>query len=159
MAGIVQTKNPTTVIATKYDNLGLIPIKTGQITIVTDRGMVCLDGGEGRSFMHGIEMINFDDDRRALENPIENKMYFVLETGIFWTYQHEAWVKLTHKPEEVTYIGMSLPEKGRSGVLYADRVKKELSVWDEDQQVYDLIANYCDLTACTDSDILAMFNN
>lgn len=159
MPEIVQTKNPTTVIATVYDKIGSIPVKTGQIVIATDRGMVCLDGGEGRSFMHGVESIDTDYERRTLENPIKNKIYFVLETGIFWTYQNDSWIKLTHKPEEVMYIGVSLPETGKEGVFYADRTKKELSVWDDAEQAYDIIANYCDLSLTTDSDILALFNN
>lgn len=159
MAGFVQTDAPITVIATIYDKISTIAPTDGQIIIATDRGLVCIDNGGERSFMHGIECINWDAERLRKTDPVENKIYFVLDTAIFWTYQGGEWKQLTHKPEEVVYIGMALPETGKEGVLYADRSAKNIAVWDDSIKAYDNVANYCDLSLAAKADVLKMFNN
>lgn len=158
MADFVQTNTPISVIATTFEKIGTIAPVPGQFTIATDRGLVCFDDLDGkRSFMHGIETIDWDAERKEMVSPVENKIYFVLDTAIFWSYQNGTWVQLTHKPEEVVYIGVALPEVGKEGVLYADKAAKSIAVWDESERTYSPVANYCELAS--ESDILEMFNN
>lgn len=157
MADFVQTDDPISVIATTFDKIGTIPPANGQITIATDRGLVAFDLGGSRSFIHGIKTIDWDAERRNMEDPVENQIYFVLDTAIFWRYLSGEWEQLTHKPEEVVYIGVTLPEVGKEGVLYADRGTKSIAVWDDSEKIYDHVANYCELSYAKEADILGMF--
>lgn len=158
MADFVQTNNPITVVATTYKKIGTVVPTDGQITIATDRGLVCFDDNGKRSFMHSIDVIDWDAERLSKTDPVEDRIYFVLETAIFWTYQGGEWKQLTHKPEEVVYIGVSLPEVGKEGVLYADKTAKGIAVWDESSRAYNVVANYCELSTATEADVLEMFN-
>lgn len=157
MAELVRTNDPVSVIATTYSKVGLLPIIDGQIVFATDKGMACFDFDGKRTFIHSIEMIEKEADRSALLAPITDKIYFVLDTAIFWIYCEDgSWKQLTNPPEETIYIGESLPSVGTSNVLYADKSKKSIVVWDEVEQEYSPVANYCELA--TEADILAMFN-
>lgn len=158
MADFVQTNSPITVIATTYKKIGTIPPVDGQFTIATDRGLVCFDNAGKRSFMHGIETIDWDAERVTKTDPVEDKIYFVLDTAIFWTYQGGEWKPLTHKPEDVVYIGLTLPESGKEGTLYVDRETKNIAVWDNSMNGYDKVANYCEVSPATHEDILEMFS-
>lgn len=158
MADFVQTNTPISVVATTFEKIGTIAPVAGQFTIATDRGLVCFDDlGGKRSFMHGIETIDWDPERKNMESPVENKIYFVLDTAIFWSYQNGAWTQLTHKPEEVVYIGVGLPDVGKEGVLYTNKEAKSIAVWDEEEKHYEPVANYCELAS--ESDVLKMFDN
>lgn len=157
MADFVQTNDPISVIATTYEKIGTIEPVNGQITIATDRGLVVFDMNGTRSFVHGIKTIDWDASRKSMEDPVENQIYFVLDTAIFWRFINGAWEQLTHKPEEVVYIGVSLPETGNEGVLYADRGTKSIAVWDDSTKSYDKVANYCELEIVPEAKILELF--
>lgn len=157
MADLVRTNDVVSVIATTYSKLGLLPAVDGQIIFATDQGMACFDFDGKRSFIHSIEMIDKESDRTALLAPITNKVYFVLDTAIFWIYTSTGeWKQLTNKPEEIVCIGTSLPDVGNSSTLYVDKSNKSIAVWDDDVKDYTPVSNYCELAK--ESDIVSMFN-
>lgn len=155
MADLVVTSNPVSVIATTYSNLGSLPPKDGQMIFVKDKGMILFDYNGKRTFYHDIENIDSEANRKAMLAPIDKKFYFVLDTAILWVYIDDTWKQLTHNPEEILYIGITLPETGEVGRLYVDRSNKKMAVWNNITNKYEEVANYSD--TATESDIIALF--
>lgn len=155
MADLVVTNNPVSVIVTTYSNLGTLPPKDGQMILVKDKGMSVFDYDGKRTFYHDIEIINSEANRKAMLAPIDKKFYFVLDTAILWVYIDNAWKQLTHNPEEILYIGITLPEIGEVGRLYVDRSNKRMAVWNDTTNKYEDVANYSG--TATESDIIALF--
>ena len=155
MADLVRTENAVSVIVTTYTNLGTLPPKDGQMIFTKDKGMLVFDYNGKRTFYHDIEYIDTEAGRKAMLAPVDKKFYFVLDTAILWIYKDGDWKKLTHDPEEVLYIGVSLPDTGEIGRLYVDRSNKRMAVWNETTNKYEEVANYCG--TATESDVLALF--
>lgn len=140
----VKSENPVKVVATDREHVGSIVPTDGQIVLVQDAAMVCFDYDGKRTFYHDIITLDTEAERVALENPIDGKVYFIIDTAILWSYNNE-WKQLTNKPEDIVCIGVDLPELGKGGTLYVDTTERGISVWDEDAHSYKCVANWCDV--------------
>ena len=76
-------------------------IKDGQLTFVRDKQMITLDFGGIRTVYNQIEEISTDAVRTAMLAPITGRYYFVVETGVLWTYQN-GWVQITTAPNDIS---------------------------------------------------------
>lgn len=137
-----QTTYPIlSVCATVGNRLSDIAIKDGQLIFVQDKHKIALDYGSKRVFYNQIIEISTDKERLSLVTPTVGSYYFVIDTAILWTYQESGWVRITTPPQEVLFIGTELPEFGSVQTLYVDKVKKEISIWDEIASQYIVVAD------------------
>lgn len=132
-----------TVIATTSSRVKELPIANGQLIFCQDKGRIAFDFNDKRKFYNQITEIDTEYERLALSEP-DFGYYFVIETAVLW-YYGEEWVQITDapEPENVMFIGVELPELGqaKTGVLYVNKAEKEISVWDEDTQMYITVAD------------------
>lgn len=89
------------VCATVGSKLSDLVIKDGQLIFVQDKHKIALDFNGKRTFYNQIEELATDDVRTAMLAPIKGTFYFVLDTGILWTYQND-WIQITTPPKDVT---------------------------------------------------------
>lgn len=150
----VKSDNPVKVVATDREHVGTVVPTNGQIVLVQDAAMVCFDYDGKRTFYHDIITLDTEAERTALDNPIDGKFYFVIDTAILWNYNKE-WKQLTNKPKDIVCIGVELPELGKAGTLYVDTTNKGISVWDEKSHTYEGVANWCDVAS--DSELEDLF--
>jgi hypothetical protein len=134
------TKNVLSLIATNSSKLRDVVIKNGQLIFIKDLGRIALDFNNTRTFYNQIVELNTEGERLGLKSPL-NGYYFVIDEACLWFYNGE-WVQITHKPEEVVFIGVELPQLGQKNKLYVDVDDKEISVWDEDSNKYITVSNY-----------------
>lgn len=95
------TKPVLSVCATVGSKLSDLVIKDGQLIFVQDKHKIALDFNGKRTFYNQIEELATEDARTAMLAPIKGAFYFVLDTGILWTYQSD-WVQITTPPKDVT---------------------------------------------------------
>lgn len=143
------------VLATVGSKLSDLAIKDGQLVFVQDKHKVALDYNGKRVFYNQIQELATEQDRQAILAPVTGLYYFVISTAVLWTYQG-SWIQITTPPEEIIFIGVTLPELGSSKTLYVNKEKKEISVWDEAAASYVIVANKT--TEMTAEDIDALFN-
>ena len=76
-----------------------------------------------------------------MTNPKDGLFYFVIGTCALWFYS-EKWIRITTPPEEIVFIGTSIPELGSENTLYVNKKNGEESilVWDVETQSYIFIA-------------------
>ena len=67
--------------------------------------------------------------------PVNERFYFVIETAVLWYYNDE-WVRVTTPPEDIIYIGDSLPGSGNNKSLYVNKANKNISIWDNEKSEY-----------------------
>lgn len=139
------------VIGTVSSRLPDLPIKDGQIVFVKDKKKVALDLDGERTFYN--EIITFDNDNERLDllAPINGCFYFVVKTAVLWTYQNK-WIQITTSPEEVVFFGTEIPELGKANILYVNKNKKNISVWDNDTNSYVVVGEAVDLVTNDDID-------
>ena len=157
MAENINTNNALAVLslcATTSDRLKDISIKNGQLIFVHNTGTIAMDLYGKRTFYNQIIELETEQERRNLAEAINGKYYFVIEDGVFWRY-FNGWIQLTTKPEEIVFIGTALPELGQAKTLYVNKIEREISVWDEQDQDYISISNYTG--TLSSEDVLAMF--
>lgn len=151
----VTTKSILSVCATVASRLPDLVIKNGQLIFVQDKQMIALDYNGKRVFYNQINVLETEEDRLAILAPVSGLFYFVIKTAVFWTYQND-WVQVTTPPKEVLFIGTELPELGAGNTLYVDTANKEISVWDNKQSAYVVVA---DATGkISESEIDSLFN-
>lgn len=144
------------VCATTASRLSDLAIKNGQLIFVQDRHKIALDFKDKRVFYNSITEINTEEERSVLPSPVNGIYYFVIDTAVLWTYQNDEWIQITTSPQEVVFIGTELPGLGSNRILYVNKQDKNISIWDENVQSYDIVA---DVTQpIPDEDILALFN-
>lgn len=148
------TKTILSVCATTKGRLPDLSFKNGQLIFVQDTQRIALDFGGKRKFYNQIEELNTEEERVALEEPVNGSFYFVINTAVLWTYQNK-WIQLTTPPEEILFIGTDvMPELGSSRTLYISKTNKEIYVWDADTNQYITVANCNEYIVNNDIDIL-----
>ena len=153
---MAETKQILSICATTSDRVSDLVIKDGQLIFVHDLGRLALDYKGKRTFYNQVIELDTDIERTNLENPVNGKYYFVINTAVFWRY-FNGWQQLTSSPEEVLFIGTELPELGQANKIYVDKDDKEISVWDEEAEVYVPVANYTESISI--DEIKNLFNN
>ena len=153
---MAETKQILSICATTSDRVSDLVIKDGQLIFVHDLGRLALDYKGKRTFYNQVIELDTDIERTNLENPVNGKYYFVINTAVFWRY-FNGWQQLTSSPEEVLFIGTELPELGQANKIYVDKDDKEISVWDEDAEVYVPVANYTE--SISEETIKTLFNS
>ena len=98
----------TTPILSAYATYGSrvsdLAIRDGQLIYVQDKRMIALDFGGKRIYYTQIEELTTEQARTSLLAPIAGLFYFVVETGVLWTYRND-WVQITMAPDAIkTYI-------------------------------------------------------
>lgn len=140
------------VCATIGSKLPDLVIKDGQLIFVRDKHKIALDYNGKRVFYNQIEELDTDQDRLSILAPVAGQYYFVISTAVLWTYQN-GWIQVTVPPEEIVCIGTELPELGSGKTLY---VKKTggISIWDEDTESYQVVADKNEYASESDIDSL-----
>ena len=141
------------VIGTVAKKLPDLPIQDGQIIFVKDKKKVALDLNGKRTFYNEIVTFDTAQERQDLLAPINGCFYFVINTAVLWFYQ-DKWVQITTTPEEVVFFGTEVPELGKGNVLYVNKSKQNISVWDEDSSSYVIVGEATGFIANEDIDKL-----
>lgn len=132
--------NIFSVIATVGSKVSDLAIKDGQLIFVQDKHKIALDFGGKRVFYNEIFELETESARASLLAPITGAYYFVIETAVLWTYRN-GWVRITTPPEEIVFIGTEMPELGSKKTLYVDTANNSISVWDETNGTYVVVAD------------------
>lgn len=148
-------KSILSVIATNASQLKDIPIKNGQLTFVKDKKLIALDLNNKRIFYNQIEILNTEEERLSILAPINGLFYFVISTAVLWTYTNK-WIQITTPPNEVIFIGVTLPNLGSENTLYVNTNQKNISVWNNEIKKYEIVADKTE--KITTDDILHLFN-
>lgn len=141
------------VCATVGSKLSSLVIKDAQLIFVQDKHKIALDYNGKRVFYNQIQELATEQDRTSILAPVTGSYYFVISTAVLWTYQN-GWIRLTTPPEEIVFIGVTLPELGSKKTLYVDTAKKEISVWDESAATYVVVADKTEEMTAEDIDAL-----
>lgn len=144
------------VIATSSSKIRDLVIKNGQLIFIQDLKRIAFDFNNKRVFYNQITTLSSEYERLSLDSPLSG-YYFCIETAVLWYYDSD-WIQMTTQPDEdaIVFIGVELPELGKKNILYTDTFKKEISVWDETENNYIVIADYTN--DVTDEDIENLFN-
>lgn len=129
------TKPVLSIRATVGSKLPDLVIEDGQLIFVQDKHKIALDFGGKRTFYNQIEELATDNTRTAILAPIKGAFYFVLDTGILWTYQND-WVQITTPPKDVT----AFPLDTR---CHFDSLDKAKAAAAEATEVGDTSSIYC----------------
>lgn len=139
---MADTLNPImSVISTTASRLPELSIKNGQLIFVKDSQKVALDIGDKRTFYNEVNILQTELERQSLLAPISGLFYFVIESAVLWTYQ-TGWIQITTPPEDIVFIGTSLPELGSNKTLYVDTENKNIQIWNSGSSKYDIVADY-----------------
>lgn len=136
----MDTKPILSVIGTVKSRLPDLSIKNGQLIFIQDSPTIALDINGKRTFYNEIITIETEEQRQSILAPISGTYYFVIETAVLWTY-HSKWIQVTTPPEDIVFIGLDLPQLGKSKTLYVDRKNCSISVWDDNDRSYQIIAD------------------
>lgn len=148
------TKTILSVCATTSSKLKDLVIKNGQLVFVHDNNKIALDFGGKRTFYNQITELNTDDERQAILAPITGQYYFIIDTAVLWTY-NGGWIQLTTPPNEIVFIGTEFPELGSKKTLYINKLEKNISIWDDLENKYIIVADHNE--EASDEDIFALF--
>ena len=154
MADTTTPKSIMSLIATSSSRVRDLPIKDGQLIFIRDLGRIAFDFKGDRVFYNQIVELSTEAERLALESPLGG-YYFVIDRACLWLYK-DKWIQITDKPDEVVFIGVELPELGQQNKIYVDVDDREISIWDEDNDVYVPVSNYTQ--EVSDEDILGLFD-
>lgn len=114
-------------IATVNSKLSDLEVKDGQLIFVQDKNTIALDFGGKRRFYKQIEELSTEDSRASLLAPVTGQYYFVVETGVMWTYQN-GWVQITTTPSDVKNYADSVASIAASDAqAYADEIGKRVT--------------------------------
>lgn len=114
-------------IATVNSKLSDLEVKNGQLIFVQDKNTIALDFGGKRRFYKQIEELSTEDSRASLLAPVTGQYYFVVETGVIWTYQN-GWVQITTTPSDVKNYADSVASTAASDAqAYADEIGKRVT--------------------------------
>lgn len=128
------------VVATTASRLPDLSIKNGQLIFIKDSQKVALDFNDRRTFYNQIVVLQTEHERTSLLAPIAGLFYFVIESAVLWTYQ-SSWIQITTPPNDIVFIGASLPELGSNRTLYVDTTNKNILIWDDNLSKYDVVAD------------------
>ena len=147
-------KTIMSVVATTASRLPDLSIKNGQLIFVKDSQKVALDFNDKRTFYNQIVVLQTDLERQSLLAPISGLFYFVIDTAVLWHYE-QTWIQITASPNEIVYIGVSLPELGSANTLYVNASLNNVSIWDDDTKKYQIVADKTDVIS--DDEISKLF--
>lgn len=142
------------VVATVASRLPDLSIKDGQLTFCQDKKKIAFDYKGKRVFYNQVVTLETEQERKDILAPIEELFYFVLGTATLWTYKN-GWIQLTTPPEEIVFIGITLPALGSEKTLYVNKTEKNISVWDKEQSQYVIVGEQ--ITSISEDDISSLF--
>lgn len=140
-------------IYTTAKRLSDLPIKNGQLIFLQDRQRIALDFNDKRIFYNEISLLQTDEERTNLKEPIPGSFYFIIETAVLWAYESH-WIQLTTQPDDILFIGETLPEFGESKKVFINTQQKNISVWDEIENQYSIVADKTNSVSTDDIDKL-----
>ena len=146
------------IVADHASKLSDLAIGHKQIIFIEDKRKIALDFEGKRTFYNHVEVLKTENERKELATPESGLFYFVIGTATLWFY-NEKWIRVTAPPEEIVFIGTSLPELGSENTLYVNKKNGEegIFVWDVETQSYIFIAGKA--KAISLSKIGNLFNN
>lgn len=156
-------KASMSVIVTTSEKLSSLLIKNGQLVFVKDKHRIAFDFNDKRTFYNQITELETDYERTSISSPSDG-YYFVIDTAVLWRYC-DGWTQITSKPDDIVFIGTELPELGlaKEKILYVNKTKMEISVYDKAADSYVVVANKTDgsggepIDTATTDDIDALF--
>jgi hypothetical protein len=156
MADTTNKNNGLVLIATTSSRIKDLTIKNNQLIFIQDLGRIAFDFKDKRVFYNQIVELATEEDRLALNQPL-NGYYFVIDTGVLWSYKDE-WIQITDKPKEIVFVGVSLPALGQANKIYAtvESGNEHISVWNEGLGCYVVVADKTQ--EASEDDILSLFN-
>ena len=123
------------------DNLADVERKDGQLIFIRDQHQIALDYNNTRTLYSGVIELYSDYARLTLANPIVGATYFVTTTNIWWLYRRTGWQKLTVSRSDVISIVTEYPVFGDAGLLYVNKLTREIAVWDNTLNNYLIVGN------------------
>lgn len=148
------------VIVTTSSRLSDLIIKNGQLIFIKDKCRIALDFNDKRTFYNQITELDTDYERKSLPSP-STGYYFVIETAVLWFYQ-DGWVQVTMRPDDIIFVGAELPALGQEKKIYINKKKKEISIYDNEEDNYIIVADKTDdmdnlINTVTEDDINSLF--
>lgn len=141
-------------IGTVASKLPDLSIKNGQLIFIQDSQKIALDFNDKRVFYNQVVILQKESDREAILAPINELFYFVVDTAVLWMY-HNEWVQITSQPENIVFIGTTLPELGSAKTLYVNKEEQNISIWDPESSEYIVVGNT--YSPISNNDILSLF--
>jgi len=132
---------PFDVFAQNVAMLNTIPVVNGQMIFIKDTKQIAVDMDGVRAVYGGVIELGSEYERLTLSNPIVGATYYVPSTKGLWLYRQLGWEALTHDVNTFLYIDVEMPEAGQENILYVDKLKREISVWDENLRAFVTVAN------------------
>lgn len=144
------------VVADQSSKLSDFAIGDKQIIFLQDKKKLALDYNGKRTFYNQIEILQTDNERVSLEDPIYGSFYFVIGTGSLWFYE-DKWSPITSSPKEIIFIGDVLPEIGIENTIYINKEEDNeyVAIWDNENKRYRTIAKNHDVIS--EEDIASLF--
>lgn len=146
----------TVVVADVESKLSDFAIKDKQLIFLKEKRKIALDFNGKRTFYNQIEILQTDNERQTLKDPEVGLFYFVIGTATLWFYNSE-WICITSPPQEIVFMGETLPELGSENTLYVNTEEKTISVWDVEKQSYDIVANKTEYEFASEEEISSLF--
>lgn len=87
-----------TTIGSKVSDMA---VKDGQLIFVRDKHRIALDFDGKRTFYEQIIELPTEAARSSILAPVESSYYFVLDTGVLWTYRND-WIQVTTPPKDTS---------------------------------------------------------
>jgi len=141
-------------IGTVASKLPDLSIKNGQLIFIQDSQKIALDFNDKRVFYNQVVILQKESDREAILAPINELFYFVVDTAVLWMY-HNEWVQITSQPENIVFIGTTLPELGSAKTLYVNKEEQNISIWNSESSEYIVVGNT--YSPISNNDILSLF--
>lgn len=142
-----------------------LPLEDGQLIFIRDKQSIALDFGGKRKLYKQIEELATEEIRTSMLTPVTGLYYFVIETGVLWTYR-DGWVQITTPPIEISNIEQSAKDYSDSlaNVAAADATSKANKAFDDAKAYADEIGKYVTGTVDENGDVIIMlderiFNN
>lgn len=149
----VKQSTVLSVIGTVKSKLSDLSIKNGQLIFVQDSQKIALDFNGKRVFYNQIVILKTEQERQELLAPVEGLFYFVLGTAVLWTYSTD-WIQITNSPEEILFVGTTLPELGSEKTIYVNKENKNISIWDKETGTYIVVGESYGSVSNKDIDVL-----
>lgn len=149
----VKQSTVLSVIGTVKSKLSDLSIKNGQLIFVQDSQKIALDFNGKRVFYNQIVILKTEQERQELLAPVEGLFYFVLGTAVLWTYSTD-WIQITNSPEEILFVGTTLPELGSEKTIYVNKANKNISIWDKETGAYIIVGESYGSVSNKDIDVL-----
>lgn len=114
-------------VVTANSRLSELPLKEGQLIFVQDKNTIAFDYGGKRRLYKQIEELSTESSRTSILAPVTGQYYFVVETGVMWTYQ-DGWVQITSAPKDITdYADNAASTAAADAKAYADELGKRVT--------------------------------